>query len=414
MKRFFILVYMPILFVMNASSAAQIKSEQETAWTESQMKQLNYLWIKNLAPLGSDPSNSVANEKTAIDFGKKIFFDPSFSINGKISCSSCHKPELYFTDGLPRSIGRVKTRSNAPTLLGAAYSPWFFWDGRADSQWAQALGPLEHVAEHAGNRTQYAKIIWNKREYKKAYEKLFGPMPRLSDKKRFPDNAGPKGDEQVRHQWSQMSAQDQVQITTIFANLGKVLAAYQRTLKPEAARFDAYVEALIAQDSKKANKLFNAEEVAGLKLFIGKAMCVICHNGPLLSTYEFKNIGLPVVKELGVEQGRFRALREVTLSEFNCLGKYSSAKESDCAELRFMKTMRDETMGAFKIPTLRNVAKTAPYMHAGQFETLSEVLKHYQKRPITRVGHTDLLVTDLSDNDLKKLEAFLMTLTSQN
>lgn len=81
-----------------------------------------------------------------------------------------------------------------------------------------------------------------------------------------------------------------------------------------------------------------------------------------------------------------------------------------CLELKFMKTLEDETLGAFKVPTLRNVSATAPYMHSGQFSTLGDVLKHYQKRPIGRVGHTDLLVVKLSDTELEQLEAFLHTL----
>ena len=78
--------------------------------------------------------------------------------------------------------------------------------------------------------------------------------------------------------------------------------------------------------------------------------------------------------------------------------------------MKFIKTLADDTLGAFKIPSLRNVSKAAPYMHSGQFKTLSEVLKLYKKRPITRNGHTDLLPNKLNDDDLIKLEVFLKTL----
>jgi cytochrome c peroxidase len=100
--------------------------------------------------------------------------------------------------------------------------------------------------------------------------------------------------------------------------------------------------------------------------------------------------------------------------EFNCLSDYSDAEQTDCAELRFAKTMKDETIGAFKAPTLRNVAETAPYMHSGQFADLDAVLDHYNKTTTSRkapVGHSDLLPINLTPEQVAQLKAFLHTLS---
>ena len=391
-----------------ASITTGLHANSISDWTEEEVNSLKHMWIKSLPPLEDDMSNRYANNPKAAALGKKLFFDSRFSSNGKVSCSSCHNPQLNFTDGKVRSQGIASTRRNSPGLLGTSYSKWFFWDGRADSQWAQALGPLEDSREHGGNRSQYAHLIRQDKNYKSEYEAIFGLLPDISNLSRFPLSAGPVHEETANSNWLEMSRLDQEIITQIFVNLGKTLAAYERTLMPSASRLDQYIEAVMNGNSD--NKILNNEEVSGLKIFIGKGACVICHNGPLFTTHEFKNIGLPRVEELGLDKGRFNGVKDALVSEFNCMGKYSDAKKSECLELRFVKTLRDETIGAFKIPSLRNVENTAPYMHAGQFKSLGDVLKHYQKRPITRNGHSDLLPNNLTDQDLKYLEAFLHTL----
>ena len=164
----------------------QLKNITSSYWSHSDLSSLSDLWIKNLPALPDDPSNRVANDIKAAGFGKKLFFDPRLSANGKISCASCHDPVLFFTDGKALSAGVGITRRGAPGLLGISHSPWFFWDGRADSQWAQALGPLEDASEHAGSRGQYANLIQQDKEYKNNYEAIFGELPDMSDESRFP------------------------------------------------------------------------------------------------------------------------------------------------------------------------------------------------------------------------------------
>jgi cytochrome c peroxidase len=210
-----------------------------------------------------------------------------------------------------------------------------------------------------------------------------------------------------------MASEDREIINGIFANMGKAIAAYERRLLPGPGRFDHYVEALLAGDDTAAQTAMTANEAAGLRLFIGEALCVTCHQGPQFTHHGFHNVGIPFAEGLKHDHGRYNGVRKALESEFNCLGEYSDARKEDCAELRFAKTMRDETIGAFKVPSLRNVAETAPYMHSGQFATLTEVLEHYNTRPRAPIGHTDLLAISLDEQELAHLEAFLHTLSGQ-
>ena len=124
-----------------------------------EVEALRSLWIGSLPELPDDPSNRVADDPAAAALGEAIFADTRFSANGEVSCASCHQAELNFTDGLPRARGIAETRRKTMTVVGTAYSPWLFWDGRKDSQWAQALGPMEDAREHGGNRGMYAHVI---------------------------------------------------------------------------------------------------------------------------------------------------------------------------------------------------------------------------------------------------------------
>jgi cytochrome c peroxidase len=397
-----------------AAEATDNDKTVETAWSDSEITILRSLSLSSLPPLKPDPSNAVADDPRASALGKQLFFDTRLSANGKISCATCHQPTRYFTDGLGQAQGIGKTSRGAPSLLGASYNAWYFWDGRRDSQWAQALGPLENGLEHGGTRIEYARLIGDDPEYRAAYEALFGSPPDLSDRQRFPDKAGPSADRKINDAWGNMSEADRKLVTRVFVNIGKSIAAYERLLRPRPARFDAYVEALQAQDAPAMDEAMTQDEVAGLKLFIGKAMCIRCHNGPLFTDHSFHNIGVPFAEGLRLDWGRYQGVQKALKDEFNCRSEYSDAKETDCVELRFAKTMKDETIGAFKAPSLRNVAETAPYMHSGQFAGLDAVLQHYNKTTSSRkapIGHSDLLPINLSEQELAQLKAFLHTLT---
>ena len=162
------------------------------------------------------------------------------------------------------------------------------------------------------------------------------------------------------------------------------------------------------------NQSLTQDEVAGLKLFLNQGNCTQCHNGPLLTNHGFHSIGIPNPAGKPPDIGRFSGAQQVISDEFNCLGRYSDAQPAECEELRFIKVQSPELMGAFKVPSLRNVSETAPYMHAGQFTSLSEVLDHYNQAPsqLGPTGHTDIVPLGLSQLELDQLAAFLKTLAA--
>ncbi len=380
-------------------------------WSDNDLAALRSLWLENLGDVPQDRSNAVADEPKAVDLGRTIFGDTSFSGNGAVACTTCHKPDLHFTDGRPFAVGMDVIPLNAMTLIGASYSPWQTWNGKNDSQWAQALIPLENPVEHGGDRTYYAHQI--AAQYRDEYEILFGPLPDLSDPARFPPHAAPSSNVGLQAAWDQMTPADQESVNQVFANIGKALAAFERTILPAPSRFDAYVAALHAEDQTAASDLMTDDEIAGLRLFIGKAKCINCHNGPLFSNHEFHNTAIPGAPGVPMERGRIEGVQKLLADPFNCLGPYSDADPATCIQLRFLVTEGQTLEGGFKTPTLRNVAETGPYMHAGQFATLSEVIRHYNDAGFAIIGHNELTPLGLSDEEMGQLEAFLHTLTEE-
>jgi len=375
-------------------------------WNEEQQAMLRSLWIGGLSPLAPDPSNRYGDDQAAAILGEKLFFDTRFSGNGEVSCATCHLPELGFQDGTPLAQGIGTTNRRTMPIAGTAYSPWLFWDGRKDSQWAQALGPLENPVEHGGNRTYYAHLI--ARYYRDEYEAIFGPLPDLSH---LPVQAGPVDDAAVRAALEALSPDDREAVTRIYVNVGKAIAAYERQLMPGASRFDAYAEAVIEEDYERAATILSTDEVAGLELFIGQASCTQCHNGPLFTNNDFHNTGVPAVATLPEDMGRAQGAQDVLADEFNCLSAYSDAAARQCVELKHLNSDGHNLIRQFKPPSLRNVVEREPYMHAGQFATLEEVLAHYNAAPAAPAGHSELEPLDLSQEEISQLIAFLNTLT---
>jgi cytochrome c peroxidase len=378
-------------------------------WSAEEIKTLRSLWIGSLPPLPPDPSNRYADDPQAAALGQALFFDTRLSSNGQVACSTCHIPELIFTDGRALAVGVGVNNRKTMTIVGTAYSPWQFWDGRADSQWAQALGPLENPVEHGGTRTQYAHLI--NQYYRAEYEDIFGPLPDLSDLSRFPVSAGPVDDPESRASWEAMSAEDRDAVNRIYANMGKAIAAYERQIIPGPSRFDHYVEALLEGDTDAMNTALSVDEVGGLRLFIGEANCIQCHNGPLFTNNSFHNTGVPPRNGTAPDAGRQVAVQQVLADEFNCLGPYSDAAPEDCTELKFLVDSGDELVGAFKPPTLRNVAETGPYMHAGQYTDLFMVVRHYRHPPAAAIGQTELEPLPFMHTGMMQLEAFLHSLS---
>ncbi len=392
-----------------AAAIAFWVANRPASWTEAEVATLQSLWIESLPPLPPDPSNAYADDPQAAAFGQALFFDTRLSSNGEVSCATCHLSEKMFNDGLPLGQGVGTMDRRTMTIIGTAYSPWLFWDGRKDSQWAQALGPMESAVEHGGTRTQYAHLI--DEQYRAQYESIFGGLPDFSDRARFPDAAGPVEDPSGRAAWEAMTPADREAVTQVYVNIGKAIASYERLIVPGPSRFDIYIEALLTDDKETMQSALSKEEVAGLRLFIGRAECIKCHNGPLFTNNDFHNTGVPAAKGLPADDGRASGVTEALSDEFNCLSQWSDAGENDCADLRFAVSTGEQLVGAFKPPTLRNVAESAPYMHAGQYATLTEVLRHYNHPPLAPLGHSELEPLGLTPNELGQLEAFLRALS---
>lgn len=351
-------------------------------WNPVEMEALKSLWIGSLEPLPGDPTNRYADNPRAAEFGKQLFFDTRLSSNGKVACATCHVPDRQFQDGTPLAAGVGTTNRRTMSIVATAYSPFLFWDGRKDSLWAQALGPLESPVEHGGTREQYARAIAD--HHSADYERIFGKLP------------------------AAVSSHESA--TQVFVNVGKAIAAYERQIQYAPSRFDAYVESLI-DGGTTVKDIMSADEIAGLRLFIGKANCTQCHNGPLLTNQEFHNTGVPARAGVPRDPGRIAGTKAVLADEFNCRSRWSDAKPGDCKELEFMTVNGHELERAFKVPSLRNVADRAPYMHAGQLATLAQVLAHYNRAPIAPAGHTELKPLKLNPKELAQLEAFLRSLS---
>ena len=377
-------------------------------WTPEQRELLRSLSLASLAPLAADPSNKYADDDRAAALGHRFFFDTRFSGDGKVACATCHLPEREFQDGTPlgRGVG-VTTRRTMP-VAGTAHSPWLFWDGRADSQWAQALGPLESAVEHGGNRTQFAHLVAE--HYRREYEGLFGPMPALHD---LPPNAGPVADSGWHTAWKHIPPVRQQDVNRVFANVGKAIAAYERRIGFTETRFDRFVSAELSGKPHSGASALSDDETAGLRLFIGKANCVNCHNGARFTDDHFHNTGVPPLASVpGVDSGRATGVRHALGDEFNCAGRFSDARPGDCAELEFATTEGEELLRAYKTPSLRGVAERAPYMHAGQLATLTDVVAHYDRAPQAPAGRSELEALRLTGDERRQLEAFLRTLSA--
>ncbi len=356
------------IFSLAIGAVAAVRSNR--GLTDEEMAVLQSMALSQLEPLPADPTNRFADDPAAAALGKQFFFETRFSSNGKVSCATCHMPDRQFQDDVDLAKGVGTTSRRTMPIAGTAYSPWMFWDGRKDSQWSQALGPLESPVEHGGKRGQYVKLV--AAEYADAYKAVFGDAD-------FSDT------------------------TRVFVNIGKAIAAFERKVQFDESRFDKFAA---------TGEGLNDDEVKGAKLFVGKANCVQCHNGPLFTDNVFHNTGVAARADLPADAGRALGAKQVLADEFNCRSKWSDAKPGQCAELEFMVAEGHELERAYKTPTLRSAASRPPYMHAGQISTLGDVLDHYNRAPKAPAGHSEVQPLKLSKRELQQLEAFIKTLES--
>lgn len=382
-------------------------------WSEPERATLRSLWIGSLGPIPPDRSNRVADERPAAALGHRLFFDPELSESRQVACATCHQPSKLFTDGLAKGRGSGgELDRNTPGLAGTGYSRWFYWDGRRDSAWSQALSPIESPREMNGTRVEAVRLVASRPEYRATYESLFGPLPELDG---LPERAGPLGDADAQTAWNALTPERQEAVNRAFANIGKALAAYERMLVPGASTFDKYVEAVERGDLAAAGQLLPPIAVAGLRLFMSStAQCLTCHNGPLFTDGGFHNIGTDTSEGSTLDLGRAAGIKSLLATEFNCLGPYNDSPERSCPELQPLKSLTEPGVlsGSYKVPSLRNVALTAPYMHDGRFDTLARVINHYRN---PGPGHPMIEFRpffDMPPRYVDALVAFLETLSS--
>jgi cytochrome c peroxidase len=290
------------------------------------------------AALPFPADNPFSEKKRAL--GEALFHDKRLSSDGSLACASCHERGKGFADGKAqgRGVPGRPLKRHTPTLWNLAWASPVFWDGRARSLEEQVAGPIESPDEMAQPLPEVLARLSADPTMLRAFAEAFPENPRVDR-----------------------------------ANLAKAVATYERTFVSPDTRFDRW----IAGDEQA----LTAGEIAGFRLFAGKAQCANCHSGFAFTDYAFHDIGLP-----GEDRGRGAVLR------------------------------LDVADHAFKTPGLREIGRSAPYMHDGSLATLDDVLRHYVSGVIDRptVSHDLAPGIDLSDRERADLIAFLGTLTSSS
>ncbi len=384
-------------------------------WTPAEAALIASMRLSQL-PRAAHASNAYETRPGARALGRLLFHDPRLSADGRVSCATCHVPARQFQDGKPRGEAIAITARRTMPLAFAGRGPWLFWDGRKDSLWSQALGPLEDAREHGTNRLRVARVV--KAHHLAAYRAVFGAFPVLPEE---PRDAGPLGSAREIAAWEALPSATRAAVSRVFANVGKAIAAWESTLRHEPSRFDRFAEALARGERGAATRL-DEGEANGLRLFLGKGQCVTCHNGPLLTDHFFHSTRVPPLDPADPDMGRAAGAKAVLADEFNCLGEFSDAKPESCRELRFINAIDPVLRRAFKTPSLRGVADRPPYMHAGQLESLEAVIDHYARAPeaspvTTARGHghgagSELLPIAFTAQERRDLVRFLQTLSS--
>jgi cytochrome c peroxidase len=272
-----------------------------------------------------------------VELGKALFFDARLSGSGAMSCSSCHLPNLGWTDGRKLPVlpnGEVVGR-HSPTIENLAYNTQFMWDGRKSSLEDQAMGPHRHLS-----KPEFAAAVARLRDLP-GYQAMFAAA--------YPG-------ETIKEE-----------------TVAKALATFERSLVSRNSAFDRWV----AGDTTA----LTPEQYRGYQVFVdpAKGNCAACHNGPNFTDNGFHNIGIR-----GNDTGRF-AIRKVAAMK-----------------------------GAFKTPTLRDIALTAPYYHDGSAATLRDVVDHYVRGGDDRSNvSADVRPLTLSEQEKQDLVAFMRSLTGE-
>lgn len=334
-------------------------------------------------PPARDAGNALAGRPDAIALGQKLFFDTRLSRDGRLACASCHQPARAFADGLPRGVGRGVLTRNTPTLWNAVHERWLGWDGAADSLWSQHLQPLRAADEMATTAPRVRASLLGDRELACRWRAVFGGSP-PADAER------------------------------LLVGTAKAIAAFVGTLVSARTPFDDFRDALARGDTAAAAR-YPLPAQRGLRLFVGAGQCSTCHVGPRFSHGEFGDIGVPFFVRPGVvDPGRHGGIGALRASPFNLLSRWNDDPSSDAALKTRHVQAEQRNFGEFKVPGLRNVALTAPYMHNGSLPTLAAVVQHYDRMDPDRVhadGEQILRPLGLSAEQRADLVAFLQTLS---
>ncbi|MBT4486070.1 MAG: hypothetical protein HOC72_00945 [Rhodospirillaceae bacterium] len=342
-----------------------------------------------------DPSNRVSGNGAAIALGKRLFSDPRLSSTGTVSCAGCHDEAKDFTDGRRLAHGLMPLARNTPTVWNVRFNRWFGWAGAVDTLWGASVRPILAADEMAATGAHAVALLLGDGELTNLFVSAFGRQPGAT----FSNETG--GDD------------------TLVA-VGKALAAYQETLVTRRTPFDDFRDAL-ARDSDNgdgaAMKRYPAAALRGLKIFVGQGRCSVCHLGPLFTNGEFDDAGISYFTGPGkVDKGRYGGIGLFRLSPFTRHGKYSDRPDDAMARLTQGVALRHRDWGAFRVPSLRNVALTGPYMHNGSLATLRDVVRHYSEIDVERL-HTDgsaiLRPLHLSPEEIDDLLAFLASLSDR-
>lgn len=332
-----------------------------------------------------DPSNRVSGNKAAIELGRRIFFDKRFSGDGQMSCATCHEPRLGWADGVARRVTHAgKLDRNSMSLLDVRFNRWFGWDGQADNLWAQSIRPIIAPDEMNATVGQVVGLLRNDAAYARAYAKVFG---------------GPPGQQQRE---------------AILVNVGKALAAFQETLVSRRTIFDDFRDALSRKDWQAAAR-YPADARRGAQLFVGRGRCSVCHFGPRFTSGEFHDAGVPYFIAPGkVDPGRHKGISIVKQSPWNLAGRFNDDPTKAGAWATRQVEQLHRNFGEFRIPTLRGLVATAPYMHDGSLPTLQRVVRHYSEINIERLhadGERILVPLKLTAEEIADMVAFLKTLS---
>jgi cytochrome c peroxidase len=263
-----------------------------------------------------------------VALGRRLFYDPVLSGNGRRSCASCHQPERGFADGLARPAALTGTGTlarNTPTLLNAAFQAAQFWDGRVAYLEDQATDVIQNRDEMHGSLDAAVRALGAQPAYARAFAEAF-PEKGLTE-----------------------------------LSLRNALASYVRSL----TSFDTPVDRYLRGDQKA----LRADEKRGFNLFTGKAKCATCHFLPLFNGTVPPHYQKTETEVLGTpDRAGWTALRLDADRGRAVLGEFEPWQR------------------AFKTPTVRNVAQTAPYMHNGVYRTLEEVVEFYDRGGGTGLG----------------------------